>query len=313
MPCLYNVHPEKSSPAQFLSCRLLCCLILLPVFLAAPGCTATIKKDPVMNQNKKYTAGTILSGKTGAPTTYLEMLEDMNQAQVIFIGEEHTHPSHHHIQHQMIMDIISRYPDTTVGIEMVDQTYQPILNSWVKGELTEQELLEKIHWYANWRYPFDLYRDIFNAARENHISLFGLNIPFHIPPKISVGGLNSLQPEDARHLPRTITLTDTEHRAFVESIFNFHHIQGRENFEYFYQAQCVWEDAMSEAVASHLNQQKMIVIAGNGHILKKFGMPNRMFSRTGASFRTLYLASAGNPVELTYADYIWIAEDSTPE
>ena len=85
-----------------------------------------------------------------------------------------------------------------------------------------------------------------------------------------------------------------------------HRLKGRENFEYFYAAQCTWEDTMAETIAGNLNHRKMIVLAGNGHIVRKFGIPNRVFSRTRAPFKTLYLAPVGSTVELSYGDYIWI-------
>jgi uncharacterized iron-regulated protein len=50
----------------------------------------------------------------------------------------------------------------------------------------------------------------------------------------------------------------------------------------------------------------MVVLAGNGHIQFKYGIPDRAYNRTGASFRTIYLAPAGDVVELDIADYIWV-------
>jgi len=280
-------------------------LLMMVSAILSSGCAAPAKKTMVTSLNMEFGSDTLLSGKTGSPVTYEEMLTDMEDSRIIYIGENHTDPAHHRIQHLVIQDLTARH-QTAVGVEMVDQTYQPVLDKWSQGELNEQEFLEKIHWYANWRYNFDLYRSIFETVKEKHIPLIGLNLPFHIPPKIAVGGIDNLLPEDAAHLPQTITLSDPYHRAYVENIFNMHKLKGRENFEYFYAAQCTWEDTMAEAISSHLSQSKMIVLAGNGHILRKFGIPDRVFSRTRAPFKTLYLAPAGSTVELSYGDYIWI-------
>jgi uncharacterized iron-regulated protein len=78
------------------------------------------------------------------------------------------------------------------------------------------------------------------------------------------------------------------------------------SFDYFYLVQCVWEEAMAETIAHHLGSDGMIVLAGNGHIIHKFGIPDRVYSRTKADFRTIYLASAGSQAELSYADYVWV-------
>ena len=63
---------------------------------------------------------------------------------------------------------------------------------------------------------------------------------------------------------------------------------------------------MAERVAQSLGTGKMVVLAGNGHIIRKFGVPNRVYKRNQASFRTVYLASAGSEVAWDYADYIWV-------
>ena len=65
---------------------------------------------------------------------------------------------------------------------------------------------------------------------------------------------------------------------------------------------------MAEAVAAHLGDRGMVVLAGRGHIAKKFGIPNRAFRRTGASFRTIVPVSAGDTAEWNDGDYLWVTE-----
>ena len=150
-----------------------------------------------------------------------------------------------------------------------------------------------------------MYRQILEFIQRVHIPLFGLNIPFHIPPKLAVGGLANLAPADKALLPAEIDLTQTAHREYVRGVFERHQIRGRENFDYFYATQCVWEDTMAETIARHLNQRQMVVLAGNGHIAQKYGIPNRAHKRTGVPFRTVVLAAVGDNARLSDADYIW--------
>ena len=74
-------------------------------------------------------------------------------------------------------------------------------------------------------------------------------------------------------------------------------------------AQCVWEEIMAESIALNLKGGRMIVLAGNGHIIKKFGVPDRAYHRTRATFKTIYLATIGSVAEQSYADYIWVTPD----
>ncbi|MBC2709474.1 MAG: ChaN family lipoprotein [Desulfosarcina sp.] len=266
--------------------------------------TLSIKDNPT-----KLMENTILRTDTASVVSRDQLLEEISTSRVVYVGESHTNPFHHAIQLEVIKALAPTTPDLTIGMEMFDHTYQPVLDRWTAGELDETTFLQRVHWYANWRFDFGLYRDILEYAKEKRLRIIALNVPFHIPGKISVGGIASLSEDDRRHLPETIDTTEADHRAYVEEIFKMHTIRGRDNFDYFYEAQCTWEDAMAEAVANNLGTGKMVVLAGNGHITRKFGIPNRAFARTHAPFKTIYLAPVGVEAELSWADYLWV----TPE
>jgi uncharacterized iron-regulated protein len=291
----------------FLLARILILMTLLIVAITTGGCSGRLKNPMINETATSFQPGSIISGKTGILVSFETLMADLDTVPVIYVGESHTNAEHHQIQLKILESLFSRFPALTVGMEMFDHTYQPLLNEWSSGNLEEEIFLQKVHWYANWRYDFGLYRNILTFIKTNHIPLIGLNLPFHIPPKISVGGLESLSEEDKEHLPKEIDTSDDAHREYVRDIFSHHHIPGRDNFDYFYEAQCVWEDTMADTIARHLSSGKMLVLAGNGHILRKFGIPNRAFKRTKAEYRTLYIAEAGGDIELSAADYIWIS------
>ncbi len=256
------------------------------------------------NSLESLKQGTIISSETGKSVTFDELLTDLKRARIIYVGENHANPEHHEIQLRIIKALFKDH-DISVGMEMFDRSYQHILDQWSVGRLDQKTFLRKTHWYVNWRYDFELYSDILDFIKENNIKLAGLNIPFHIPPKIAVGGIDNLSDDDRMRLPKKTDTSDTAHRAYVEDIFKLHHIRGRD-FEDFYMTQCVWEDIMAESVALYLKEGKMVVLTGNGHIIRKFGIPDRAFRLTGAPFITIYSAPAGSSAELSYADYIWI-------
>ncbi len=288
---------------------------MLSVFIIAAlitaGCAMASKKQLFIKDSaESYEAGVILSGKTGKPVPFRELLADLERVQIVYVGEQHTHSEHHKIQLQIIEAFHADDPDLSVGMEMFDTTYQPVLDEWSAGRLDEETFLKRVHWYANWKFDFDLYRDILTFVKDHRIRLVGLNIPFHLPAKIAIGGIDSLSEDDRKHLPEQIDTENADHRAYVKSIFEMHHIKGRDDFETFYTAQCVWEDTMAEAIARHYNGSKMVVLAGNGHIYRKFGIPERAYQRTRVPFRTIYPAPVGSQVTLSEADYIWATAES---
>jgi uncharacterized iron-regulated protein len=270
------------------------------------ACAAAPPRLFLKDRDRYVEAGQIISGASGAPVTFDEMLADLAQCHVVYVGEIHTDTVHHEIQLEILKGLLSRHPRVAVGMEMFDFTYQIVLDQWSAGQLTQEAFLEKTHWYANWRFDFTLYQPILDIIRQKGIPLFGLNIPFHIPPKVRIGGIDSLLGCDRQDLPPRIDTSIAAHRAYLETIFKEHAFHAQADFEFFYQAQCVWEDTMAASIARSLSDRLMMVLAGNGHIVHKFGIPERAFSLTGASYRTVYLAPAGETVELSYGDYIWV-------
>ena len=135
-----------------------------------------------------------------------------------------------------------------------------------------------------------------------------LNIPSDIPKKIRVGGVENLSNDEKKHLPKNIDTSNAAHREYIQKVFedHRHHFSGDVRFEDFYTAQAVWEDIMAEMITENLNHGTMVVLAGNGHIQFKYGIPDRVYKQTGAAFRTLYLAPVGSEVARDIADYIWV-------
>lgn len=249
-------------------------------------------------------AGAIIDGATGKTIAFDQLIQRLAQTRVVYVGERHTDQTHHQIQLTIIRALVDKGVDIRVGMEMFDHTYQKVLDEWSAGDLQWDDFLKKCQWYANWKFDDHLYEDILAYIQQRHLKLIGLNIPFCIPPKIAVGGLENLTAADRSQLPKHIDTTQPEHRAYLEEIFKMHHMR-QTDFEDFYEAQCAWEDGMAKAVADNLDHANMVVLAGNGHIVRKFGIPDRAFKRSHASFRTVYLAGPNMSVSLKDADFIW--------
>ncbi len=283
----------------------------LMIFMFLWGCA--VKPTPKMDaadRSPSHQENTILSSRLDEPVTSGDLFKDLASCQIVYVGETHTNMAHHEIQLQVIQAVYAQDPNMVVGMEMFDYTYQDVLDLWSAGKLDETDFLRKVHWYANWRFDYALYREILNFIKEHKIPLVGLNIPGYIPKKIRVGGVENLRKQEKILLPQNIDTSYPAHREYIQNIFEDHrqHFSGDVRFEDFYAAQVVWEDIMAETIAKHLDNRKMVVLAGNGHIQFKYGIPDRAYKQTGAPFRTIYLASIGTEVERAIADYIWITK-----
>jgi uncharacterized iron-regulated protein len=256
-----------------------------------------------------FPAGVIVATADARAVAFDEMLAELARVRVIYVGERHNQMQHHDHQLAVIQALRPLVPHLKIGLEMVDHSYQAVLDRWVQGEFDMAQLRRLTHWEANWGFDLSLYGGILEYARQQRIPLVALNLPFHIPPKIAIGGVNSLGAEDAAHLPQHIDFERADHRLYVEGIFRLHRgmQQAERTFEDFYAAQCVWEDTMAEAVARHLGRATMVVLAGNGHIQKGFGIPLRAAARGASPFRSVVQLPAGASAERADADFIWVS------
>lgn len=270
------------------------------------GCAGKSETVLIKDTSQTVKPDTIISAKTGKVVSFDQMMADLNRHQIIFVGENHANAADHAIQLKVIQAVFKNTPSMRVGLEMFDRSYQEVLDLWSAGVLDEGTFLRKVQWYANWQYDFALYRDIMDFIKENKIKIVALNIPSYIPGRIRVGGIDNLLFTDKQYLPKEIDTSNTDYRKYVEQVFKEHHFRGNIRFDDFYMAQCVWDEIMAESIAANLGENRIVVLAGNGHIRYKYGIPDRVFRRTGVSFRTLYPVSAGKEIELGIADYVWV-------
>jgi uncharacterized iron-regulated protein len=123
-------------------------------------------------------------------------------------------------------------------------------------------------------------------------------------------GLKDLDEDERRQLPKDIDLNDAAHRDYVREIFGEHGHGDLKAFEFFYEAQCVWEDTMAHNIAEYLEGSggKVIAFMGNGHIVNKFGVPNRTVKRVPVSMATVmpYALRGEETIEKGTADYVWL-------
>lgn len=308
-----TVNVQAPQPCQGLEYLKTSALLLLAAALfLSSGCAGHADRktrDHAMGHLKDRKDHQIIRTSPKGPeiVSFQEMMDDLSTVRIIYVGENHRQSAHHRIQLKIIKALHARHPGLKVGMEMFAQPYQSVLDDWSAGRLSREDFIRATHWRANWKFDYELYAPILAYIQDNGLPLIALNIPFHIPPKIAVGGVDSLLPDDRIYLPKKIKTNDPNHRAYIKDIYDQHHqmIRNRGNFEDFYMAQNVWEDAMAESAARELEDRVMVVLAGNGHLIRRFGVPERAFARTGVPYRTVLPDPGPVPAEPQLGDYVW--------
>ncbi len=252
---------------------------------------------------------------TGLPLKNLMPLEEIVKKielhRVILIGEEHDRYEHHLTQLEIIKTLYQKGHRVAIGLEMFQQPFQKYLDLFVSGAISERELLEKTEYFKRWRFDWKLYRPILLFAREKGLPVIALNVPSEITRKVAHSGLESLTLEEKASLPE-IDLNNPPYRAYLFKIYQKHRdfSQRFPKFEYFYQAQVLWDEGMAEAAYNWLSQHpdyQLVILAGKGHVMYGFGIPSRLKRRGLQSIATLVLG--GNErISSGFADYILYPE-----
>ena len=289
-------------------------LLLLMFFVFVNGCSTPKPKMPPLASIESvpghFGEGRIIDLKKGKSISFEQFIDNLQANHLIFVGEVHDNPEHHLIEVQILQALMTRYGPLSVAMEFFDTSRQPILDRYMKKDISETMFLKDIDWRNSWSFPYHFYRPLIFVAEEKGKTLIGINLPNKIVKKVARSGLNSLTPEERDHAAKEIDLDNRAHRNYLNEVFQQHSHPQINNFDYFYEAQCVWEETMAENIVRHIrnDKDKMVVLTGNGHIINKFGIPDRVSRRIPVNMATilLYPLTERSILNKNMADYVWL-------
>ncbi|RLB39920.1 MAG: hypothetical protein DRH12_10845 [Deltaproteobacteria bacterium] len=294
-------------------------LLLAPLFAlmvlgSIYGCAAV--KRPTMpmvrieGTKRPYFAGQILDIGHQEVMEYSGLVHRLAQADVVFIGETHDNPDHHLIQVQLLQSLLEKWGKLTLAVEFLPYEMQPIIDRYMAGAISEKDFLHQVEWRQTWGFDYHFYRPLLQLVKLRGGHVIAINAPQKLVKKVAKDGLDSLGPAERGLLPREIDLTDKAHREYLREIYGSHAHEKLKKFEFFYEAQCVWEETMAEHVADYLERKKgkIVVICGSGHIYYDFGIPKRLRRRCGARTATLIPYPVGREatIKRNIANFLWL-------
>ena len=215
--------------------------------------------------------------------TFQDMMKKASAYKVIFAGESHNEYSHHANQLAVIEYLNNSKKKTAIAMEMVQYEYLNVVNDFVKGRITEKEMLDGIDYYNNWSFDYSLYAPIFRYARDNNIDIIPLNIERDITSKVFQGQIDNLTEEQALSLPGRMKVMNNKYEDKIKSVFDMH-AGSTGKFTDFFLAQNIWDEIMTKHLADYRKANpdtSIVVICGNGHAGKYSGIPLRYKRITG--------------------------------
>ncbi len=240
---------------------------------------------------------------------------DWEQKHILYLGETHDRVADHQAQVQILQELQRRGRPLAIALEMIQRPFQAALDAYIAGEITEMELLEQTQYAQRWGFPWSLYAPIFRFAKEQQIPLIALNTPSEITRQVARQGLRSLEGDDFRYIPplTDIDLSNTAYRDRLKEIFTAAHqgVSHSLNFDFFYQAQVLWDETMAKVIAKHHQQDPnrlIVVLTGRGHVYFGDGIPQRVQRRLSPHLRQAIILlnpTATEKAKPGIADWFW--------
>ena len=275
-------------------------LVLYPV--SGPGTAIAEYGDHILQTDSQTTLG------------LGQILSDLKEAPIIFVGEQHNDTRHHDLQLRVLRTLHNLGTPVAVGLEMFTARDQQYLDSWVQGTLSEKEFIRAHE--RNWGNTWKLYSSIYFYAREKGIHLIGLNVPEEITTLVARKGFSSLSPEQRSQLPLVSCDIDEKYMSFIKTALSVHEPpETSRNLESFCEAQLIWDTAMAFRLVRHLEHNPgvtVVVIAGNSHSWRP-GIPEQL-SRFGEGIDYRIILPEVPPVQTRrsidkgVADYLWLMQ-----
>ncbi|MGC8736540.1 MAG: ChaN family lipoprotein [Dissulfurimicrobium sp.] len=240
-----------------------------------------------------------------------DILDKVASKRVIFFGERHDNFGHHLAELQVIKGLCRRGRKIAVGMEMFQHPFQVFIDRYLKGEIDERQFLTKTEYYKRWGYDYHLYRPIIEFCKAHSIPIVALNLRSEISRKVARDGLSSLTTDEKKEIPKDIDLSNAAYRNLLRNVFDNHPEGVAEDFERFFEAQVLWDEAMAKGIYEYLDnnpKRQMVVLAGAGHVAFGYGIPSRLFRR-GDDSQAIIIAGGRENIERGMADYFLFPSD----
>lgn len=230
---------------------------------------------------------------------------------VVLVGESHNRYDHHLVQLEIIQRLHAIHPRLAIGMEMFQQPFQDILDDYVAGRLSEQELLRGSEYYRRWRFDYRLYAPILRYAREHQLPVVALNLPKELTRKVGSEGLESLDEDERNMLPGEIDRSDAAYEERLRDIYKQHPGTDGGGFENFLDVQLLWDEGMAQQAADYLRahpDDSMVILAGSGHLAYGSGIPRRLERRVPVP-AAIVLNGWDGDLEPGLADYLLLTRE----
>ncbi|MHB1225101.1 MAG: ChaN family lipoprotein [Gemmatimonadaceae bacterium] len=263
----------------------------LTALLAAAACAPPAPGLTPAPAEATLPAERVLDTRHDATVSWAAMVDTLAGADVVFLGEQHDDSSTHRLELAVLEGLAARGREVTLALEMFERDVQPLLDRYLAGGASEAELRAGARPWPN--YASD-YRPLVEFARARGWPVVASNVPRPIASAVGRGGLavvDTLSPARRAYVAADLSCPDDRYRSkFVAEMAGMGGHGGVDSaaasamLQRFYQAQCVKDETMGEAVAAAVAPGRVVVhVNGAFHSDERLGTVTRLLRRRPAA------------------------------
>jgi uncharacterized iron-regulated protein len=198
---------------------------------------------------QSYVPQRVFDSATSQFTDFEAMTAALAKYDVVFVGEQHDDPNTHRLERALLEGLARRRGDVILSLEMFERDVQNRLDQFRAGRISETDFLASARPWP--RYATD-YKPLVDLAIERRWPIVAANIPRPMAAEISRGGLDVLVNKSESE--QEFFAHDWDCPAGDEYYRRFKEVMGSHtsasDMDRFYQAQCLKDETMAEAIAA---------------------------------------------------------------
>ncbi|NAW64667.1 ChaN family lipoprotein [Photobacterium halotolerans] len=241
---------------------------------------------------------------SGAELTEQALANALSDADIVLVGEWHSHPGTHLLQARLLAALYANNPRLALSMEQFTRDKQQVVDQFLHGEIGEQVLIKQGNAWPN--YESD-YRPLVDFARQQQLDVIAANAPKSIVRCVGRYGadyLNRLPAAERKWVAQSLTLKNDRYKEkFTESMHHGDPAQSERQFA----AQTSWDDTMAESMVNYLRAHpghQIMHVAGRFHTAEGLGTASRILSRNPALKVVMVTpVTADNPVAADAPDF----------
>ncbi|MBK9295209.1 MAG: ChaN family lipoprotein [Oligoflexia bacterium] len=255
------------------------------------------------------------------------VVSSLRLGQVVILAEEHDSKLDHINQVKFLREIANQgmVDSISVAMEFFDYTKQPLVDSFLHGELLEKDFLKEIGWGKN---DWTFYKTQVLFPSKHKGRTYAINLPRSVSAKISKSGFESLTDQERELLPHDFQLGNELYRERFYQVMNGGgHTIPEEKLARYFTAQSAWDDTMAARIADAIYEnpsQVLVVLVGKFHAMYGGGLIDRLhargvtdvlnitqFNAAENTWGELYKYIQVDPVYGRVSDLVWVQGEPT--